>query len=189
VLLVIAVAVAACGGDPAASDDASASASSPADVTPTPSPTAIATSTPAPTPRPASLESRPQVRVLRSWASAIGQDINAGDQSMPRAARFETGHGQDVIPRYAAEDLGLHYPGPAPFTPVSVTAADGRATVSVCWMSKGWAQNSATFEPVHKRTIDPAAMTMRKVGGTWLLDDIRYGDADCSGVAVKGVRW
>jgi hypothetical protein len=184
------VAISACGGGPAASDDASAPSS--ADVTPTPTPTAIPTPTPTSTPGtpgPVSLEGRPQVRVLRSWASAIGQDINAGDQSMPRAARFETSHGQEVIPRYAAEDLGLHYPGPAPFTPVSVTAADGRATVSVCWMSKGWAQNSATFEPVDKRTIDPAAMTMRKVGGTWLLDDIRYGDADCTGVAVKGVRW
>jgi hypothetical protein len=184
VLLVLALGASACGGndDPKTTDDPSQTAS----ATPTPTPTP----TPSPTPTPLSpFEDRPQVQALRSWAAAVGQDINAHDPSMPRSARYETDHGQEAIPQYAAEDMQLYYPGPAPFTPVAVTVSGRSATVSVCWMSQGWAEDPTTHKRARKRKVDPAAMTMRKEHGTWLLDDLRYAKVDCSGVIVKGVHW
>jgi hypothetical protein len=187
-LLVFGFAVSACGGSKA---DATEGPSEGVSVTstPTPTPTPTPTSAPSQTAAPlSSFEDRPQVRMLRQWAAAVGQDINRGDKDMPRSARFETEHGRQAIPQYAAEDIGLRYPGPAPFTPVSVTVAGDRATVSVCWWSQGWARDPKTGKPARKRKIDPASIRLRKSGGLWRLDDLRLAKVDCSGVVVRGVR-
>jgi hypothetical protein len=176
----------ACGGGGEDATDTPSSTPSTTSATPTPTPTTTAT----PAAEPLSVfEDRPEVVSLRAWAVAQSQDINHGDRQMPRAAQLETPHGRQVVPGYAAGDMGLYYPGPLPFTPVAVKSSGGKATISTCWWSEGWAQDKASHKPARKKQVVPAIVQMRRTGGRWLLDDVTPGSADCHGVKVKGVRW
>jgi len=132
-------------------------------------------------------EGRPQVKTARHWAVAYARDVNARQYQLPRSAAFETDHGRTVVPNIDKSDMGLHFPGPLPFTPVAVSGSGASTQVTICLWEQGWGQKNG--KPAGRKKIGPAVFLMKKVAGTWRVDDLQVATADCSGVKVKGVRW
>jgi hypothetical protein len=180
-----------CGGGDASAgprpEGDTTSVATSASPTPSPSPTEKATPEAPPLSR---FEDRAPVRVARAFSAAVARAINHRQRGLGMAASYMTRHGQHVMPGYAAEDYGRYLPGPNPFTPVGVEVHGKRATIPVCWESGGWAQDRKTKLPAEHRTVDPAKITLRKVGGTWKVDDLLWRKGgSCAQVPVKGVAW
>jgi hypothetical protein len=182
-LLVLSAGLSGCGGS--SDDDPSTSPS----VSPSSAPTSAAPSpTKPPKAKPLSrFEKRPQVKVTREWAVAYARDVNAGHYQLPRSAAFETDHGRTVVPNIDKSDMGLHFPGPLPYTPVAVSGSGASAQVTVCLWEQGWGEKHG--KPAGRKKIGPAVFLMKKVGGHWRIDDLQVATADCSGIKVRGVRW
>jgi hypothetical protein len=87
-------------------------------------------------------------------------------------------------------DVGFYYPGPLPFTPVSVKTSGSTSTVGVCMLAKGFAQNRKTKVPAQEREIYAGDFTMVVSKGRWKLDNIvGTPKRDCSKTKIKGVAW
>ncbi len=152
--------------------------------TPDPSPSA------SPTTRPLSrFEGRPPVKATRAFAAGIGRAVNKGDDQLRGMSRLLTANGQAVLPEGAAEDAGLYYPGPLPFTPLRVKTDGPRSTVVACVMGDGWAQDRASKLPARALNVIPIEFRLVKVDGRWKIDDAVPTGQDCRSVNVKGVPW
>jgi hypothetical protein len=181
-VLVLGLGVAGCGDDAKATDDPTETASTSATPTPTPTPTAAPLSP---------FEDRAPVKTLRSWAAAVTQDINERHRDFPAARAFEVDTKKvrhDVAVTFQ-EEFDKYYPGPLPFTPVSVTGSGRRATVTTCVIGAGFALNKAGGVPAEKREVISVVFTLAKEQSSWLLSGIVLGTADCGGVKIKGVQW
>ena len=181
-LLTLGLVVSACGGSAKAEKDPTPSPSSSAPTSATPSPTPTATPL-------SSFEDRPEVKVARAWLAATAQDINDGRALIPHAVPYETTRMRGILPGLAKEDLGSHYPGPPPFTPVNVLSRGRTATVSACNWTEGWAQDPKTKKPTKAKKIEATNIFLVKQGGTWKVNKWQADDFDCGGVAVTGVGW
>jgi hypothetical protein len=186
--LALALGPSACGGgsDPKSTEDPTQAAS--VSQTPTPTPT----STPTPTEAPLSaFEDKPAVVALRAWAVAEATTVNARQRSMASLTGLTTARGLGLTKSFAADDIahGYRLPGPHPFTPVAVQVHGALAKVSTCFLLRGWSLYPKTQKQVRKRAVVPAVFEMRKVAGTWKLDNYYSGTADCAGVDVREVRW
>jgi hypothetical protein len=174
------------GGDDASADEptdvSSASAAPTASATPTP------TKTSRPAPEPLSrFEGDPAVKAARAWAAAAARSITAGQEDLARAKPYMTPNGQRVIPPLAADEIGLEYPGPVPFTPTSVDHAGSGATLQVCFWSAGFGLDRKTGQPAHAREVIPMQFAMVRQGGSWKIDAFYSSKSSCSKVPVKGV--
>jgi len=187
-LIVVALAVSACGGSGADAADRPTT-SAPTSASPT---TATPTPTPTPTEAPLSpFEQRPQVQALRSWAAASAQDVNAHRREFPKAQQFEVDTDkvrQDVKITFH-DDLDKYYPGPVPLTPIAVTGSGSRSMVTTCVIGAGFALTKPGGPVAEKRKVIPVVFTMAKERGAWRLAGIVLGTADCGGVRIKGVQW
>jgi hypothetical protein len=167
------------GGEDTSADEPTTSSSSTA-----PS----ASESPGPTPEPLSrFEGDPAVKAARAWAAAAARSITAGQSDLARAKPFMTANGQRVIPPLAADEIGLKYPGPVPFSPTAVDHAGDKATVQVCFWSAGFGLDRQTGQPAHAREVIPMQFAMVRQGGTWKIDAFYSSQASCSKVPVKGV--
>jgi hypothetical protein len=184
VLVTVALSVSACGGDDAeASDKPTRPAATSA--TPTPDPTQSAAPTPA-----SPFEDRAEVRALRGWADAVTLDVNARERDFPSAQRFEVDTDKvraDVEATFQHE-FDKYYPGPVPFTPISVKGKGRRSTVTACTVGAGFALKRPGGPPAEKREVIPIVFTMAKQKGSWLLAGILLGKADCGGVRIEEVQ-
>ena len=183
--LVAGAALSGCSNDgEARADDQPVAARSSSASTPTPSTSARPTPTLHPLSR---FEGDPAVQAARAWAVAAAQAINADQRDLARARPLMTATGQQTIPPLAAGEIGLHYPGPVPFTPTDVAHHGDRATVAVCFWSAGFGLQRSTGQPKEGRKIMPLRFSMVKVAGHWKMDRFLTSEADCSQVPVKGV--
>jgi hypothetical protein len=189
-LVVLGLAVSACGGSKAdAADEPTRSVSTSAAPTPTPTPS------PTPTAEPLSpFEGRPQVQALRAYFEAVGKAVNAGDKTLSSVAPLATAAGLDSTRGSVRGDLehGYRWPGPEPFTPTAVRSSHGSATVSTCMLSTGWSVDAKTGKTVggpKVRSVKPILVNMKKSAGRWKVDAVLLGTGDCASVAIKEVRW
>ena len=174
------------GGDDASADEPTGASS--ASGTPSASPSASASKTPTPPAQPLSrFEGDPAVKAARAWATAAARSITAGQEDLARAKPFMTPNGQRVIPPLAADEIGLKYPGPVPFTPTSVDHAGSEATLDVCFWSAGFGLDRKTGQPSHAREVIPMQFAMVHQGGSWKINAFYSSQASCSKVPVKGV--
>lgn len=156
----------------------------PSSATPTTAPTA------APTQEPLSpFESRRPVQAARKFLAANGRAINARDPSMKELAPFVVPGVLGRFYGYAKADFGRYYPGPLPFTPVAVRVSGSSASLPGCLWTAGWAQKRSTRLPDEKRAVTPVNVSLRKLGASWKVADVRVRQGSCKGVAVKGVAW
>lgn len=176
----------------ATSPSADASTTGPAE----PSPGESSSETPetkpsaSPTTRPLSrFEDKAPVKATRAFAVGIGRAVNKGDGQLRGMSRLLTANGLAVLPDGAAEDAGLYYPGPLPFTPLRVKTDGRRSTVVACVMGDGWAQDRASKLPARALNIIPIEFRLVKVDGRWKIDDAVPTGQDCRSVNVKGVPW
>ncbi|MBN9619529.1 MAG: hypothetical protein J0H43_07335 [Actinobacteria bacterium] len=88
-------------------------------------------------------------------------------------------------------DVGLRYPGPLPLQPIAVAQpSTGLRIIKVCGVNQGYAVNPKTGKPVHARTVIPALVSVRLVGGKWLMDNLNGGTGfSCTGVKVVDPTW
>jgi hypothetical protein len=189
-VLGVAVALSACGGEPKATHEPTA----PTSATPTPpsSPAPTPTLTATPTAEPLSrFEDRAPVEAARAWAVALAKAVNARERSLASIAPLMTAHGMDLAHYIARQDLthGWLLPGPEPFTPVGLHVSGGVAKVDICLQYSGWSVSRKSGKTVRHRKVVAAVYQLRKVGGTWKFDDYYAGTADCADVEVREVRW
>jgi hypothetical protein len=193
VAVALATVLGGCGGsvDGAVAEDAPATVSSSPSDPPRPSAPPTTPAEPEPTAEPLSgFEDRPPVRVARAWAEAFATSVNEDDPQLRAVAPLATTDGLQRMVGYGAEDAGLHYPGPLPFTPVGVEVDGDGARVPMCLWAEGFALDRETKQPAMAKLIAGGALLLTKHDGAWIVDDlVSAGDVECSGVAVKGRGW
>ncbi len=178
--------LAGCGG----SDEPAAEAApvEPSSASPSPSRTASKAPRPTVTARPLSpYEDEKPVQVARAWAGSYARAINARQQGLERIRPLTTPGGMTRFPGLGAEDQGLLYPGPLPFTPTDVDVSGNRAEIAACTWVEGFAQSRATKQPTKPRLVAPSTFVLLRSGGSWKVDDLAVGQGDCASVPVKGI--
>lgn len=180
--------LAACGNDP---DPVTP-------VTPSASQSSSGTATAEPTPTPSvslplsALEDDPAVTALRGYLTGYALAVNnGGDVQIPEVTRYATPDLVGRMPGLIADEKGLQYAGPVPFTPVALqTDTAERKDVAMCMYSGGYAVDPATDAPREPLEMKPVVAVVDNVSGAWLVRGI-YNDApqlpDCSAVTVQEV--
>jgi hypothetical protein len=134
-------------------------------------------------------EKDPGVKVLRRHYAGLAEAVNAKNPNIAdltqtstkaRAAR----HAQIIKP-----DLGLHYPGPIPFTPLATSVTGSTEKVAMCVISDGWAVNPTTGAPAHPEQVLRLTATLVKHGGAWRVDSIVRVPGSCAGVQIAEVKF
>jgi hypothetical protein len=189
-IVVLSTLLAGCGGSENEAVDQPAEASSTPSATPT-SEEPSATPEPEPTAKPLSrFEDEPTVKVARTWASVYATAVNDRDEQLRAIAPLTTAEGLDRMVGYGAEDAGLFYPGPLPFTPVGVRVDGSTATVPMCMWVEGFALDRTTKQPAKPRLVEGVDMLLQKQDKKWKIDAVALADGvDCSRVSVKGRGW
>lgn len=175
-----------CGG----SDEPAAETTpvEPSSSSPAPSKTASKAPEPTVTAKPLSpYEDEKPVQVARAWAGTYAEAINDGQQQLEMIRPLTTPGGMTRFPDLGAEDQGLLYPGPLPFTPTDVDVSGNRAEIAACTWVEGFAQDRATKQPPKPRLIAPSTFVLLRSGGSWKVDDLAVGQGDCASVPVKGI--
>jgi hypothetical protein len=182
-------AVAGCAdaADPATAPSSTSSTTTPSTTTSTSTTTAAPPTTAATTTPLSRFEGKASVVALRAWAVAAARSITAGDAAMKAVVPHATANGLSDTRYASADDMGLLYPGPLPFTPVKVTESGSAATVLACLQSGGWGQDPKTKLPKSKRAVIAADFTLKKVAGRWKVNSFVGSTRSCSKVTVKGV--
>lgn len=191
VLAALVLLASACGGSDAQADG-TPTGSTKTGSTPTQTPTPTATPTPTPPSEPLSpFEDEAPVKAARVWAAAVGKAVNAKDQKMASLAAVATPNGIRQTVSATEYDLnhGYSWPGPQPFTPVSVKVTGNRAVLNTCLLTDGWSVHPKTGKRVNPRKVSGIVLVFRKATGVWKFDDSYTGTADCAGVKVEGVTW
>jgi hypothetical protein len=182
----------ACGGsEESAADKPVEPTSTPSPSASSEAPSATPETEPKPTAKPLSrFEDEAPVRVGRKWAAAFATAVNDRDRELRALAPLTTAEGLERMVGYGAEDAGLFYPGPLPFTPVGVDVDGTSAAVPMCLWAEGFALDRKTKQPVQPRLIAEGKLTLQQVGGRWKVDDLlAEDDVDCGPVSVKGRGW
>jgi hypothetical protein len=194
-LAVVLALVAGCSSSGPAAKSASSPAPAPTTPVPTTPASASSGSTPAPSPStspPLSrFEADPGVRVLRAWARAAGQTINAGHYTSAGLRALLTPTVAAEMKQTLGTEVGLHYPGPAPFTPVrvSVTSPTSRK-IDICLVSDGFSQKKSTSKPAKPLRIVPVSTQETLTGGRWRISELLSTTAfSCAGVKVPMPSW
>lgn len=165
-------------------------------VTPSSSTSTSSTATAEPSPSvslPLSpLEEDPAVVALRGYLAGYAMAVNnGGDPQIPEVTRFAAPALVEQMPALMADEKGLRYPGPVPFTPVELqTDTAERKDVALCMYNGGYAVDPATGEPTTPLVYNGFVAVVDNVSGSWLVRGV-YDDAptlpDCTGVTVQEV--
>lgn len=131
------------------------------------------------------LEDRPPVKAMRAWASAVRTEVNNRSSSHAPTRALSTKRGARTIPDAYAQDYGLRYRGPLPFTPLAVEVSGGTAKVPACVQSSGWAVNGSGLSP-QDNALSAVTFVLKRTGGRWKMDRLTGRQQSCADVDVKG---
>lgn len=184
------VAVSGCSDGESQTAPVAPGTSRPAPVEPSPTPTPTA-APPAPSPSPSPLspfEGDPAVQALRAYLAASSDAINANNLQLPALVALSTSRRQQAHRELFAEDLGTHFPGPAPMAVVGVVPVTPSVRdVRVCLLDGGYALDKPGGRPAEARDVVPAVLTMVLEAGAWKVDDAVIDDGrSCAGVPLPG---
>jgi hypothetical protein len=158
-------------------------ASAPASTSASPSPSS--------SPPLSRFEADPGVQVLRAWARTAARTINDGHYTSAALRALLTPAVAAEMKQTLGTEVGLYYPGPAPFTPVrvSVTSPSARK-IDVCLVSDGFSQNKTTHKPAKRLRVVPVTTRETLTGGHWRISELLLTTAfSCSGVKVPMPSW
>lgn len=147
-------------------------------ASPSPSP-----STSAPLSR---FEGDPGVAALRHFAAVSARTINAGRYISPELRALMTPTVAKEMKLTNGPDIGLHYPGPVPFTPVrvGVTSTTSRR-IDACWVAAGFAQKPGADKPAKPlKTIAVRSEETLTHGKLLLSVLLSVHSFSCSGVHI-----
>lgn len=182
---VLLLAVAGCSGSskPAQGPVSSVSSSAPAPTATTPTPTPTQS-------KPLSAyESDPAVKALRQWAVVAAQTVNSGHDDSAALNKLMTPTEPKYI-HYVLNDVGMHYPGPLPFTPLRLASpTTAERDIYACFLATGFAVDPKTGKPEAYKPL-PSKVVMQLSGGRWLFGGLFVDKSvSCSGVHVPEVKW
>jgi len=151
---------------------------------------ATTSSTPPPSPSTSAAlshyEGDPGVAALRKWAQTAARTVNSGHYISAQLRQLMTPSVAKEMKRTMGTDVGLHYPGPIPFTPVrvGVTSTTSRQ-IDACFVSTGFAQKPRSDKPAKPLKIIAVRTEETMTSGKWLLSGLFSTDSfSCSGVPV-----
>jgi hypothetical protein len=117
--------------------------------------------------------------------------INSGHYESPALRALMTAGLASTMHHVLGGDVGLHYPGPIPFTPLSVHPVNAHTRlVRVCLVGTGFAEKPKTHRPAAPLTVIPTNVEALKQSNRWIISEINEAtDFSCKGVHVKMPRW
>lgn len=157
-----------------------------APVTPTPS------ASPRPTAKPLSkFENDPAVKAMRVWAAQAARTVNTGHYDSAALDKLMTPAFARSMKHVLGVDVGLHYPGPIPVQPLSISVESAsHRTIRACSILDGFAVDPVTSKPGRPRDVGSAAIPMQLVKGRWLVAEFLEAPAlSCKGVVVAVRTW
>lgn len=159
-------------------------------VTPTTTPATSASRPSTSSAKPLSpYEQDPAVKAIRAWDAQAARTINSGKYDDAALNAFMTPALAKQMKAVIGNSVGLRFPGPAPLTPVSVTAVSGdERSVGVCAVTSGWGVSKTTGKTTQKIQVSPVRIGVQHTGGRWLLDSVSDGNFSCKGVKMPGVK-
>lgn len=181
----------------------SSSAPGNSDVPARPDPTTSAavasspTSTPPPSvstsaaPKPLSpYENDPAVKALRAWAAQAGRTVNTGKYDDAALNALMTPSLVPTMKHDLGDEVGHYYPGPLPFTPVTVTVNSARSRdVHMCVLAGGYSLNPKTHKPFSKRSVIAIDAGAVRSGQKWLVSKLDNAGFSCKGVKIREQSW
>lgn len=95
-----------------------------------------------------------------------------------------------MLPGIVHTEVGRIYPGPNPFTPVSVArVTSDQRRIDVCWVAAGWSLNPKTRKVAEAYRVLPVAVGTTRSRGRWLVSAFQQAKFSCSGVKIVKQRW
>lgn len=151
----------------------------------------------APTPVPSrstrplsTFEKDPAVHALRVWSAQAARTVNSGHYVDARLRALMTPDLAQTMRHVLGGDVGLHYPGPIPFTPIGVSFPNAHTRmIRTCFVGTGFAVNPKTGKAPKPRTVLPISAGAILVNGQWLISQLRNSGFSCKGRTVKDVTW
>ncbi len=191
---------AACSGSsgtesPAASRPATTSAAPSSSAAPSTSSAPSAPATPTPSRSAAALsrlENDPAVKAWRAFAVQAAKTVNTGHETSAALRRLMTKSFAATMHHILGPDVGLYYPGPVPFQPVSVTVTSPTArVVRGCLFQQGFTWKSKSAQrAAQRRFIGPAMVFTVRQNGRWIVDNVTAArNVNCKNVEVRTQRW
>ena len=165
---------------------------------PSPSTSAVSTSaSPTPMPTPSSsaplspFEQDPGVKALRAFAVQAARTINTGHEIDTKLRALVTPFIAKNIKYITGSDVGLYYPGPVPFTPVSVRVVSStQRQMNVCFIGKGFAEKRSTMKPAAPLMLLKINAGEQLQGGTWRISMFNTAtNFSCAGVSISRPLW
>ena len=131
-------------------------------------------------------EGDPGVAALRHFAEVSARTINSGRYTSAALRSLMTPTVAKEMKQTNGPDVGLHYPGPIPFTPIRVVVTSTTSRrIDGCWVSTGFAQNPRTNKPAQPLKLIAVRSEETLTHGTWLLSVLlAVHSFSCKGVHV-----
>lgn len=127
----------------------------------------------------------------RAWAAQAARTINSGHYTSAPLAQLMTPTFAKTMKRLLGTEVGRYYPGPIPFTPVSLTNPSAATRRSDgCVFFDGFAENAKTHKPAAARKVVPVEIDFVYQSGQWLLNALNNSPStSCTGVQIGAPRW
>lgn len=178
--------------DPPASTSSATATTPPSSVSPSSVAPSLPTSSAAsPVPKPLSkFESDPGVVTMRDWAAELARAVTAGHTTSAKLDALMTTAFAKSIRVIDVGELGHYYPGPLPFTPISVRniTSDSRE-VRMCLLAGGYSQHPATHKIWTKRNVGAVTAVVSRADGEWRVSTFDTATFACRGVTIPTPSW
>lgn len=128
---------------------------------------------------------------MRAFAIQAARTVNTGHEIDTKLRALITPVVAKNIGYITGPDVGLYYPGPVPFTPVSVKIVSAtERQMNLCFVAKGFAEKPSTKRPAAPlmllRVDGGAVLT----GGRWKVSTFYSSNAfSCTGVTIPRPLW
>jgi hypothetical protein len=135
---------------------------------------------------PGSYEADPAVKALRLYYLGAAKGVNARTMDIKELERSSTKEWFAHVPELFTFEYGMHYPGPIPFAPMSVTqTSPTRKQVVICVLGDGWLRNPRTGRPTAPRALTRGVATVIRVKASWRISYIVEIGGSCAGASMR----
>ena len=131
------------------------------------------------------------MKAMRAFAAQAARTINSGHQIDSKLRALMTPGLAKSVRYITGPDVGLYYPGPVPFTPVSVRAVSStQRQMNLCFIGKGFAEKPSTKKPASALMLLPVNGGAVLSAGHWVISQFFAGKGfSCSGVKITRATW
>lgn len=132
----------------------------------------------------------PRVELVTTFNEEFARAATANDPRRPEWLATLNEDSYDTLMEFFGEEFGKTYPGPLPFSVLSVEDGEEEGTASVqgCIISEGFALGP---EGITGQSVTPLEYALVQDPATegWLVDAVWAGAYDCSTTTVEARAW